>query len=450
MAASKLRFREKLSYGVGALGKDFYAGLFSTYLMIYFTDVFGIGAAAVGTLIIIARIWDAVNDPIMGMVVDKTDTRMGKFRPYLLVVPVVMGAAMIGLFTVPELGYAGKLAWAYFFYILAGMCFTAYDVPIMSMAPAISNIPQERTSLLTFSRFFTYLGAMSVAIVAMPAVKALGGGNDARGYQLFVAILVAIAIAAAWTTFFNTKERVVVKGARIGLKDYKHLLMNNKPLLIIIFAVILTATGQSIVGSVSLYFFTYVLGRPDLIPLFMGTGALVILVLPFVPAITRRFGKIKTTKAVLVYQILLGSVSFIVYMTAGANLYYVLFVAISTTICTALPLVTTISMVADTVDYGEFKTGVRSEGLIFSMNSFALKVGMALASGVAGYVLAISGYVPNVDQTWLARTGIIALMTIIPVLFNVLFYIILTKYDLTEDKAMAYSLELEKRKKMEP
>lgn len=442
----KIKFREKLSYGMGALGKDFYSGLFGTYLMIYLTDVFGIGAAAVGTLMLVARMWDAINDPIMGMLVDRTNTRWGKFRPYLFIIPLIMGCAMIGLFTVPNLGYTGKIIWAYFFYILAGMCFTAYDVPIMSMAPAISNVPHERTSLLTFSRFFTYIGAMTVAIITIPAVTSLGGGNQAKGYQFYIIILVVIAIISSWITFFNTKERNVIQGKKNSFKDYKNLLKGNKPMLIIIIAVILSAVASNINGNVSLYFFTYVLGRPDLVPLFMGLAGLVIFALPFVPTITKKFGKLKITKAVIIYQIFLGVISLFVYLTIGPKIGYILFVSITTTICSALPLVTTISMLADTIDYGEYKTGIRSEGLIFSMNSFALKIGMAVATGFVGYTLAIVKYVPNVEQSQLALTGIICLMTIVPAVFNTIFYLVLRKYNLTEEKINQISKELEERR----
>src|SRR5690625_1606061 len=148
----KVKVSEKLSYGVGALGKDFYMGLITIYLLVYFTDVAGISAAAGGMILLVARIWDAINDPIMGVIVDKTKSRWGKFRPYILFTPIVLGISSVALFTVPNFSNIGLFIYFLIVYMIWGMAFTAYDVPIMSLAPAITKNTHERTGLLASSK----------------------------------------------------------------------------------------------------------------------------------------------------------------------------------------------------------------------------------------------------------------------------------------------------------
>ncbi len=439
----KISLREKLSYGVGSLGKDLYTGMFSIYLMVFLTDVFGISPVAVGTLMVVARLWDAINDPIMGVIVDRTNTRLGKFKPYILFVPFIMGASMIGLFTVPNLGSLGKLIWAYVFYIAAGMSFTAYDVPIMSMAPAISNDPNERTSLLAITRTFSMLGVLLVAVITLPLVGVLGAGDTAKGYQLFTIILVVISIVSAWIAYFNTKERNTVKGQKNSFKDYVELMKTNKPLLLVIGIFILNNIGFNLMGGAQIYYYSYVLGRADLIPVLMMFGFISIFVYPIIPMLAKKIGKIRLTTISFIISII--STSLIFFVGQNLSIFITLFVIRS--IASAVPNVTLIVMIADTVDYGEWKTGVRSEGVIFSMNSFATKLGMAIGTGLVGFTLGFVGYVPNVAQSATALSGISLMFTLIPAVFIIISLILLSKYELTEEKAKEIGSELDIRRK---
>lgn len=311
----KISIKEKICYGVGAVGKDFYSMLFSVYLMIFLTDVVGISPLAVGTLMVVARLWDAINDPIMGVIVDRTNTRFGKFRPYLLFVPIFMGMVVVALFTVPNLGVTGKVIWAYVFYILAGMSFTAYDVPFMSMATAISNEPNERTSLLSISRLFTMIAAVAVSASTLPMVGMLGGSDVAKGYQRFVIILVVISIPAAWIAFFNTKERYSSLGQKHSFKDYAKLIKNNKPFLLLLGITMFYMIASNLATGIQVYYFTYVLGKVELIPYLMMFTLLSFVSFAFIPALSKKFGKIKLT----IFALLISIACYIFLFFFGGN-----------------------------------------------------------------------------------------------------------------------------------
>ena len=207
--------RKIWGYGVGALGKDLANIVISSYLLVFYTNVLGISAAAGGTIMMVTKIWDAINDPMMGIVADKTKTRWGKFRPYLLFVPIPLAVCAVLTFTPVSFSYTGKLIWAAVTYTLTNTLFTCYDVPMLGMVPSLSDSPRDRNALATSGRFFTTIAILLGSTFAYPMIQYLGGGaevqNLKKGYPAFLAILGVISIAGAWIAFASTKEVAVAE-----------------------------------------------------------------------------------------------------------------------------------------------------------------------------------------------------------------------------------------------
>lgn len=414
-----LKFREKLFYGTGSLGKDFLSAMFTTYLLVFYTDVFGMSAAIAGMLLMAARIWDACANPIIGTIVDRTRTKWGRFRPYILFVPIPFALFTVLTFTVPDLGVTGKIMYAYVTYILAGTFFTFYDVSLWSMVPSLTTNLEDRNSAIAFARLFTFVAILIVSAIAVPAIKTLGGSSAAHGYFLFTIIVSVISILFAWLTFFNTKERVVVTEKPVKVKEHVQVLWNNSAIYTILISVVTVATGLGFSQTVGVYYMTYYLKLPELIPVYM----ILTLISSIAGILTANTvaGKLGNKKASF-YPLALSIIPLIIaFFLAQYSAIAFLILATLASFLGSIPFVTSTGLVAETVDITEYKTGIRADGLIFSLNSFAVQLGLALSAGITGFVLQAVGYIPNgTNQTEATIFWINMLRTIIPVMMTLI------------------------------
>jgi sugar (glycoside-pentoside-hexuronide) transporter len=438
-----LRFKDKLSYGVGSLGKDLYMGMINFYLLIYFTDVFGITALAVGTLFFVARLWDAINDPLMGIIADRTSTRIGKYRPYIFVVPFVAAVAFILLFTVPDLSATGKIAWAYITYITVSMAYTALDVPMMSLVPVITRNQEERTSLLGFSRWFSFLAFGLAAVIALPAIKWFGGENTVQGYHTLAIVISIVALLSSMTLFFNIKEKRVLQVKKNTFSDYINVLKTNKPFQKVIFTRIAYDLGLQMSGGVLVYWAIYYLGRIDLVPIISLVNITSSLIgFMIVPSIIKRIGK-KNSMTIALSTIVILAFGILFLGRTPA----ILLVLISVQgFSVSLLNLCNISMLADTGEYSQYKTGSRSDALLFSINTFSYKIAMAIAGGLTGIFLTLIQYVPNAAQAPETLKWLNIMFSLGPVVFMMAGVYINSKYELTELKYNEILKELDKRK----
>ncbi len=432
MMENKLTLKEKLLYGQGSLGKDLYMGFISFYLMIYLTDVFGISALAVGTLFFVARIWDAVNDPMMGVLADKTKTPWGRYRPYSLFVPFIAAIAFILMLSSPELSDSGKLIWAYVTYIVVGMAYTALDVSMMSMVPTFTSDSEEKTSILAFQRWFAFLAFVIAAMCTIPLVEKLGGGNEVLGYRYYGYVIAGISIISSLTMFFHVKEKRDLGDLPVNnMKDYWFLLKENKPFQKVVGIRIAYDFGMQISSGITAYWVIYYLQKPDLIsiimPISFGTGLIGFL---FIPKIIQKIGK-KKASIYGFWGLIIGSV---IKLFFSHNVAIIIISLVIIGFAIALLNLSNISMVADTAEYAQWKTGKRSDSLLFAMNTFAYKISMAFAGGVTGVILALANYVPNVEQTQQTLTVLNLMFSIGPVIFLLIGLWITGKYTLTEEK----------------
>jgi GPH family glycoside/pentoside/hexuronide:cation symporter/probable glucitol transport protein GutA len=439
--------KERYSFGFALFGQNLIYGLFLNYLMIFYTDVYGISAAAVGTLFLVARTWDALNDPVMGMIVDRTQTRWGKFRPWLLWTPLPIAITTVACFFTPDVSAATRLALAYLTYIVWGMVYTVNDVPLWALSSAMSQNSQERTGLISLARILATVGIMVPAILVIPMVDFFGKGDDAAGYFYTACCLSAVAALLMVLAFFNTRERVIADASKPTLRDSANALLKNRPLLMIIlmsFMGIFAMAAQSLF----IYYVTYNLGDRGLMPtLMLVTVAALICGMVPIPWLVRRLGKKGTFAFITIARAL---VSVIYYLIGWENqtLVYLM------TFCNGLFLgsvgILTTAMIADSIEYMQWKTGKRSEGIIFSTQTFLAKITTAIGGFAGGMALTLINYVPNAEQSPEALTGIFWLITLLPGIGGLLALIPLYFYELNEIRHGEILAELESRAQATP
>lgn len=446
-----VRTKEKLAYGFGCFGQNFSYYFLSNYILFFFTDVFGILPAAAGTLLLVTKIWDGINDPLMGILVDRTRSRWGKFRPWLIFTPILFAPISIMCFSAPDLTPMGKLIWAYATYILFDMTYTASDVPYWAMSSAITANTTERNSVVVYPRFIATVAVAIATLTTLPLVhlfQDLAGGDAARGdrgFQLTAALYGILTVACFAVTFFLVRERVVIPHTqkRSTAKDILVTLGKNKPLMLLIISGLFVNAASGAKLSTLIYYAKYNLGNEMLNPVVAAVNIPFILIgIAVTPKIAKRYGK-KTTYIILNAIFAVGSLGF--YLSGWENLVVMLVWSCFGSIGMAAPLVLQTSMIADTIEYAELKTGQRSEGLIFSSQTFMVKLASAFTSWITGLILAATGFIANAAQSQSALTGIHLIMSLFPFLACTIAIIPMFFYPLTEKKHGEILRELESR-----
>jgi GPH family glycoside/pentoside/hexuronide:cation symporter len=425
----KLRLREKIGYGFGDAASSMFWKLFSMYLMFFYTDIFGIPAAAVGTMFLITRIWDAAFDPFVGILGDRTETRWGKFRPYLLWVAIPFGIFGVLTFTTPSLGAGGKLIYAYVTYSLMMMIYSLINVPYASLMGVMTADGKERTTLATFRFIFAFGGSLVVLAAAEPLAgffsrSGTAAPNLQRGWQWAVTVFAVIAAILFWFTFAWTRERIKPVTEQTSLKHDLGDLLKNQPWFILLGAGIATIFFNSIRDGAAMYYFKYYLRTNDAFSIpslkftmgwsslyfVLGQAANILGVILAKP-VSDRIGKKNTFFAAMLSATVF---SFMVYGLSpdSVGLVLVLQCFISASAGFVFPLLW--SMYADTADYSEWKTGRRATGLVFSASSMSQKFGWTLGGAFAGWLLGYYGFQANVAQNANTQTGIRMMVSIYP------------------------------------
>lgn len=420
-----------LGYSLGDLGINLNFQMIGFYLAYFYTDVFGISPGHVAGLFLVARIWDAVNDPIMGYIADHTKTRWGRFRPYLLLMAVPLNLMLVACFFTPDISVEAKVVYAYVTYLLHGMVFTALGLPYSSIVAVMTQDQQERAVIASYRMFFAVIVGMSIVAVGVrPMVERFA--NEQVGFVSVAAIFAVVSTLLILFSFKVSQERVEVPKERYRLKNIFTIIRKNDALLVLGLAMILN-TGVWVIGNaVALYYFKYIIGDTALQPLFF------FVMIPFnllgvilAPAISKRIGKRYT----FIWGSLIVAVFAIGRYFVPDSMVWLLFaVSAIGTIGQMACSVTQWGMVPDTVEYGHWKTGFRSEGIPIAFFSFSQKMGMALAGAFAAWVLSVTGYVANSELTPLAGEGIRWLFSIFPGLLSVLCLLSLLFYRLTSEK----------------
>ncbi len=394
--------REKASYGLGAVGKDMVYMLSASYVLYYFQDVMGVSAYAMAVILLAARVFDAFNDPIMGIIVAKTRTRMGKFRPWLLIGTLTNSVVLFAMFACPpSLDGPGLVAYAAVSYILWGVTYTMMDIPFWSMIPAFTRGGKERENLSAMARSCSGVGAAIVTILTMIAVHALGtrfGGTTAneierlgfKWFSLIIAILFSVFIII---TCVNVKEKSTVSMETATVREMFRSLIRNDQAMAVVVTIVLVNTAMYITSNLVIYFFKYDLGGTgwynDYTLFNTVGGAAQILAMMLLYPVLRRVAKVTNTGIFYIglAMSVIGYVILLVFASSGAKtLAFFLIPGILIMAASGINNVLTTVFLANTVDYGEISNHRRDESVIFSMQTFVVK----LASGIAAFIASIT------------------------------------------------------------
>lgn len=440
-----LGMREKLSYGVADMGFNFYWANIATFLLIFYTDTFGISAAQAATLLASIKLINAFTDPLIGAVADRTSTRFGKFRPYLVWMSIPLAAAAVLTYTTPDLDADGKLLWAYGSYLAMMVCYTCVNIPYNALSGVMSPDPQER-STINGLRFIFAFGGSTLVTAATPAmVSWLGAGNDARGWQLTMLAWSVAASLLFLITFLNTRERVAPPPNQKSdvLRDIRDLAGNRPWVVLFVLALVIMVT-ITLRTTTSAYYFKYVVERPELMATFVPTYMVFAAIGAACTPLLTRFIDKKLLMIVLMSATALLSSAFFLIPAERIDLMFVLQAALGLVLGPKSPLA--FSMYADTADYNEWATGRRATAMTFAAATFSQKLGTAVAVSVIGAVFTSLGYVPNAAQTIGSQAGIVWLMSFVPAAFALLAVLVMCLYNLDARLLARIQLELAARK----
>ena len=423
----KLTSREKYSYGIGAYDKDLASGIVYTFLMIYFTDVVGINPAFVGTLFLMARLWDAINDPIMGMIVDNTRSRFGKFRPWIFIGTILNSVVLFLLFRKPDLEGTSLYLYYSVMYILWGMTYTIMDIPYWSMIPTLATTKEDREKISVVPRIFASLGGLTVTTFGIALVNKLGNGNQIKGFEYFALGIVIIFIISTIVTCINVKEKtqVQVNNEKVNIKQAFNILKQNDQLLVFIGIVLAYNLAMQLAGGAAIYYFKYVAGKESLFSLYSFFKVAEIGGLMLFPVVTRKIGRQQVFRMATILPMFGLITLFISGLIAPQSILFISVSAVLLNLGSGFLLGSTTVMLADIVDYGEYKLGSRNESIIFSAQTLLVKLASALSGWLIGVGLSLIGYVAGAAvQSNITIIGIRVIMTIIPSIVALVMYVI--------------------------
>lgn len=456
----KLSGGEKFAYGIGAVGKDMVYMFSASYVLYYYQDILGVSAIAMGIILMIARVFDAFNDPIMGVLVAKTRTKWGKFRPWLLIGTILNAIVLYLMFAAPPtMNGSGLVAYAAVTYIVWGVTYTMMDIPYWSMIPAFTESGKEREGLSALARSCAGVGSALISIITVMTVSALGNAfgsgpqDELTGFKIFGLIIAVIFIVFISITCIAIKEKSTVEMEAVSVGDMFKALLSNDQAMTIVVAIVMINTALYITQNLLIYFFKY-----DFSPeAWQGNytlfntcgGAFQILAMMLLFPILRKFintMKIFTTSFVMA---LAGYIIILAISASGTSNVYILLIP-AFLIMAAIGMLNVVITIflANTVDYGELKNGRRDESVIFSMQTFVVKLASGISALIASIVLTAfhiqkdeSGVLTTLDAG--QRVGLRGCMTIIPIVVLVIGYLVYKKfYILTDEKLDQITQEL--------
>ena len=447
----RLAVSEKLGYGFGDLASNLFWQMFSIYIAKFYTDVFLLSAAAMGTMMLVTRVADAFIDPMIGTIADRTQTRWGHFRPYLVWMAIPMAVTAVLTFTTPNLQGTAKVVYAYVTLSLMMVAYSAINIPYSALLGVLSPNSEDRTSASSYRFVMALLPVFIIVNTAIPLVQAFGGSDTSPyGWQMAMAVYSVIAVILFFATFAMTHERVQPpREQKSSLKTDVRDLFRNTPWVVLCVVGISALTYANIRGTVIIYYFDYVVpnGKDFFSPV-MTTGALAFIggVMATSP-LSKRFGKRNFYMVSMTLSALL-TIAFYFVPPANVPLVWGMHALISFCAAPTAPLVW--AMYADTADYSEWKWGRRATGLVFSAASLAQKFGWAIGGAGTGWLLAYFDYAPNVAQSPRTVDGIMMMMSVIPAAGAIVAVAALWFYRLDEPTVAKMTAELEERRGGEP
>ncbi|MFB3778125.1 MAG: MFS transporter [Bryobacteraceae bacterium] len=444
---ARISVKEKIGYGLGDMAANFVFQTLLAFQLIFYTDTFGLSATDAGTMLLVVGLVSGLFDPLVGIIADRTSTRWGRFRPWILWTAVPFGVMAVVAFVTPNFNATGKLVYAWVTYLLLMVIYSLNNVPYSALSGVMTGDPVERTSLSSYRQIGANAAGFIIQVGALPMVMFFGRGDNAKGYQTTMGVFGVLAAIFFVTTFFTTRERIQPDPSQkssLG-QDLKDLVKNG-PWVTLFIVTVLIFVGLSMRTGVMLYYFTYNVGNPGLFSVFNFVGLGLLLVgVAYSPTLVRKYGS---------RNVFIGALALCAVFTGSL----ILIPASAPALVIAMEGLRQFSwgitapllwaMMADVADYSEWKTGRRATAMVFAGTVFGLKAGLGIGRAIASWVLSLFGYVPNVAQTAESLQGI----TLIASIFSMIIFLagvgmlFLYKIDAKTNLQMATELA-ERRKK---
>ncbi len=452
----ELTLKQKAAYGIGAVGKDMVYALSASYAMYFYQDVLGLSATFVGLILMIARIFDAANDPFMGILVAKTNSRWGRFRPWLFSGTILNAVVLYALFAAPDLSQAGLMVYFTIVYILWGVTYTMMDIPYWSMIPAVTKTSAERENLSVVGRTCAGVGSALIAMFTMLLVGALGGDSERTGFRWVALIVAVIFVVSEVLCCIFFKEKSQTKMQTAGVKDMFKALFRNDQALVVVLSIVLINSALYLTSNFVIYFFKYDFGgvnwKGDYTMFSTVGGAAQILgMMVLYPLLRKKFSSTQVFTVSLITGIAAYALLLVECLLGfSASLPLLLIPGVLIFACNGMLLVLTTLFLSNSVDYGQLKTGRREESVIFSMQTFVVKAASGVAVFLAGIGLDIIGLQGNTDeagpiaeQSAGTLLGLRLMMTILPMIVLVVALLLFRrKFKLTDERVTEIAEEL--------
>ena len=459
----KLTRSQTAAFGIGAVGKDMVYALSASYVMYFYQDILGLSATFVGLILMIARVFDALNDPFMGILVAKTRTRWGRFRPWLLSGTVLNAVVLYALFAAPSLSGTSLMVYFAIVYILWGTTYTMMDIPYWSMIPAVTSTPQDRESLSVVGRTCAGVGSALIQVGTLLTVAALGGGSERVGFGRITLIVAVIFVAAEIVCCLKVKEHDAGQMEAPTIKQMFQALFRNDQAMITVLSILLINSSLYLTANLAIYFFKYDVSGPGWMgnyTVFTTVGGVfqILGMMVLYTLLRKKLGNTSLFKvalglaaagyALILATCLLGLSSFLPLLCVCGALVFA---------ANGILSVLTTVFLSSSVDYGQLKTGRREESVIFSMQTFVVKAASGVAVFITGVGLDLIGLVGDssedgeiVAQSAQTILGLRLLMTILPILgLTVAFIFFVRKFTLTDQKVQEIAETLKAKKGVE-
>lgn len=438
--------REKITYTGSLLGQNMIYSLMTMYVMFFFTDLLRIPSQSVTIIMVAASLWDAVNDILMGMIADRTRTRIGKFRPYLLAGPVFIGIVTVLCFVSFGGSPAGTVAVAAVCYVLWGMTYTVYDIPIWAISSVSSRSADEKNSMVTLGRIGGTLGTVIVSVGSVSLLNAFGGERSAPAYTAMAAVIAGSGALLMLLSGLVLRERIEPPANGVPFRKNIHTILDNVPLKALMVTLLIMNMVNSIRQVAQMYFAVYVWGDSGYVT-YIGLSLVLGMIIGMAvsPALIRRYDK----KLLYLIACIAGAVTSLLPYAFGVEPVVSLVILGFNFAFSGVTSITSTSMLMDSIDYAEYKLGFRGEGVVFSMNTFLTKLSATISKGILGVSMTLMGYQDNMEPNDTVMAGFSFIVLAVPAICFVLSMLPLAFYKLTPHKLTAIRNELETRRTAE-
>jgi GPH family glycoside/pentoside/hexuronide:cation symporter len=439
----KIPFGNVVTYGFGNFASQLSWTMVSTYLALFYTDVFGLATGAVALLMLITKVWDGIFDPVLGGIMERTHTKWGRFRPFILFGSPLLLVFTILTFTVPNFGSTAKLVYAYVTYIGLSMAYSITNVPYGALPAVMTRNPKEINKLNTAKLLGMTTGMIALNLFTLPLVTYLGNGVPAAGYQKTASLFAIIALPIFLLVFKTSKEKIVVsKEDNIPLRDATKFIFRNAPLMSTVIYVAISMIGMFGRLGVAVFYYIYVVGRFDLITIFMMMQMIVgTIIMPFSPKVMEKLGKKKTCILAMIFQalgmlmIFFGDPTNIPFLFVSHIVYGLGYISGP---CGS-------SMIIDSIEYGDYKLGGRADGTAFAMSALAEKIASAVGASLGIFLIGLFGYAAGQEITPEIARGINISVNLVPAICFLVALIPLAFYNLSEEKMAEIRAKLQER-----